>query len=348
MPPPNPLLRFARRRRSVRSPLPRLLLAYAVFGGSVAPVLATAAAAAPGTATDEVEVLAEADDDADILLLLPSDAAIEIDGKAENGYYPVVIGELDGWVPTGGVASVVDDDRDDRDERNDPTVVVVAAADVALRAEPDNAADRLLGIEAGEAVEPTGEQDAGFVEVRFADESGWVRGASLTIDPGGAADGAAPPDDDRAAPRAERAQPDKRAQPDERAAKPERVPRAERVGRAAREVKQRADRADRRRIPQPPRNAPNYARGELIRIIEEAADYYDQPREDMLRVARCESELTPTAVNPRTGDSGLFQFNPDTWQTTPYRRYSIFDPRASAFAAGWMWSVGRRNEWVCQ
>lgn len=337
MPPPNPLLRFAR-RRNVRSPLTRLLLACAVFGASGAPVLA-AAAAAPGTATDEVEVLAEADDDADILILLPSDAAIEIDGKAENGYYPVVIGELDGWVPTGGVASVVDADRD---ERNDPTVVVVAAADVALRAEPDNAADRLLGIEAGEAVEPTGEHDAGFVEVRFADESGWVRGAALSIDPGAAAEGAGPPDDDRAAPRAER------AQPAERAAKPERVPRAERVGRAAREVKQRADRADRRRIPEPPRNAPNYARGELIRIIEEAADYYDQPREDMLRVARCESELTPTAVNPRTGDSGLFQFNPDTWQTTPYRRYSIFDPRASAFAAGWMWSVGRRNEWVCQ
>ncbi|MDP9363526.1 MAG: transglycosylase SLT domain-containing protein, partial [Chloroflexota bacterium] len=122
-------------------------------------------------------------------------------------------------------------------------------------------------------------------------------------------------------------------------------PRTERAGRGERDSR-RASRAP--NIPEPPRNAANYSKAELIRLIEEAADYYDQPREDMLRVARCESELTPTAVNPRTGDSGLFQFNPDTWQTTPYRRYDIFDPRASAFAAGWMWSVGRRNEWVCQ
>ena len=47
-------------------------------------------------------------------------------------------------------------------------------------------------------------------------------------------------------------------------------------------------------------------------------------------------------------DSGLFQFNPNTWLTTPYANEDIFDPRASALAAGWMWSVGRRNEWVCQ
>ncbi len=65
-------------------------------------------------------------------------------------------------------------------------------------------------------------------------------------------------------------------------------------------------------------------------------------------MAQCESQFEPEAVNPVTGDSGLFQFNPGTWLTTPYGEYDIFDPRASAYAAGWMWSVGRRNEWVCQ
>ena len=96
------------------------------------------------------------------------------------------------------------------------------------------------------------------------------------------------------------------------------------------------------------RDPRDFTEAEIIQIIYEAADYYGQPREDMLRVARCESELVPTAVNRVTGDYGLFQFRPSTWLSTPYGEYDIFDPRASAYAAGWMWSVGRRNEWVCQ
>lgn len=86
---------------------------------------------------------------------------------------------------------------------------------------------------------------------------------------------------------------------------------------------------------------------EIIQIIYAAADRYGQPREDMLRVARCESVLDPNAVNP-AGSYGLFQFIPSTWATTPYANEDIFDAYASANAAGWMWSVGRRNEWVCQ
>ncbi len=86
---------------------------------------------------------------------------------------------------------------------------------------------------------------------------------------------------------------------------------------------------------------------EIIQIIYAAADRYGQPREDMLRVARCESGLNPNAVNP-SGSYGLFQFIPSTWATTPYAQYDIYDAWASANAAGWMWSVGRRGEWVCQ
>ena len=86
---------------------------------------------------------------------------------------------------------------------------------------------------------------------------------------------------------------------------------------------------------------------QIIQIIYAAADRYGQPRADMLRVARCESNLVPTAVNP-AGSYGLFQFIPSTWASTPYSAYDIFDPWASANAAGWMWSVGRRAEWVCQ
>ncbi len=92
----------------------------------------------------------------------------------------------------------------------------------------------------------------------------------------------------------------------------------------------------------------SWSRDDLKEIIYAAADQYGQPREDMLRVARCESNMIPTAVNPYGGSYGLFQFKPGTWLSTPYAEYDIFDPRASANAAAWMWSVGRRREWVCQ
>ncbi len=87
---------------------------------------------------------------------------------------------------------------------------------------------------------------------------------------------------------------------------------------------------------------------EIIAIIYAAADRYGQPREDMLRVARCESDLVPTAVNKRGGSYGLFQFKSGTWLGTPFAEYDIFDPRANANAAAWMWAQGRRREWVCQ
>jgi hypothetical protein len=96
------------------------------------------------------------------------------------------------------------------------------------------------------------------------------------------------------------------------------------------------------------RDITSWRRRELIAIIHDAADRYGQPREDMVRVARCESDLVPTAVNRSGGSYGLFQFKPGTWLGTPFAEYDIFDPRASANAAAWMWSQGRRREWVCQ
>jgi uncharacterized protein YgiM (DUF1202 family) len=94
--------------------------------------------------------------------------------------------------------------------------------------------------------------------------------------------------------------------------------------------------------------ADGYSAEELVQIIDAAADTYGQPREDMLRVATCESELNPAAVNASSGASGLFQFMPGTWATTPFADQDIFDPVANANAAAWMWSQGRRGEWSCQ
>lgn len=65
------------------------------------------------------------------------------------------------------------------------------------------------------------------------------------------------------------------------------------------------------------------------------------------RRAECESHLNPRAHN-RSGATGLFQFLPSTWATTPYARMDINSPYASALAAGWMETHGRGNEWVCR
>ena len=91
----------------------------------------------------------------------------------------------------------------------------------------------------------------------------------------------------------------------------------------------------------------DFSRQQIVRIIYDAADRYHQSRSDMLRVAECESNLNPYAVNP-SGSYGLFQFIRSTWKSTPYGNEDVFDPRANANAASWMWSQGRKSEWVCQ
>jgi len=99
--------------------------------------------------------------------------------------------------------------------------------------------------------------------------------------------------------------------------------------------------------PTPAAAAPTSSGGSVTEIITAAANRYGQSPSAMLAVAKCESNYDPNAVNRSSGASGLFQFLPGTWRTTPYASYSIFDPWANANAAGWMWSVGRRGEWVC-
>ena len=69
--------------------------------------------------------------------------------------------------------------------------------------------------------------------------------------------------------------------------------------------------------------------------------------DELWRKARCESGLNPYARNGSEA-SGLFQFLPSTFRSTPFGRFSIFSPYANALAAGWMHSAGRGGEWVCR
>jgi hypothetical protein len=92
----------------------------------------------------------------------------------------------------------------------------------------------------------------------------------------------------------------------------------------------------------------SYSQDQIVGIINEAADNYGQSRDDMLRVARCESGLDPHAVGGGGAYHGLYQFVPSTFEGTPYGQYDIYDPWANANAASWMWAEGHKNEWVCQ
>jgi hypothetical protein len=68
---------------------------------------------------------------------------------------------------------------------------------------------------------------------------------------------------------------------------------------------------------------------------------------ELWRKAACESHLWRYARNP-SGASGLYQFLGSTWRSTPFGRYSVYDPYASALAAGWMHAHGRGGEWSCR
>ena len=92
----------------------------------------------------------------------------------------------------------------------------------------------------------------------------------------------------------------------------------------------------------------HYSEQQILGFIKKSAKQYGQSRKAMERVARCESNLDPCAVNRSGPYYGLYQFLKSTWKTTPYKNDNIFDPKAQALATGWMWKQGRKNEWACK
>lgn len=66
------------------------------------------------------------------------------------------------------------------------------------------------------------------------------------------------------------------------------------------------------------------------------------------RVAFCESTLNPNAVNAGSGASGLFQFMPATWASSPFASASPFDPALNARAAAWLYQKYGPGQWDCQ
>jgi hypothetical protein len=98
---------------------------------------------------------------------------------------------------------------------------------------------------------------------------------------------------------------------------------------------------------------PPVAPGSIQQIILDAfASLGPTSQAWALRVARCESNFNPLAVNRSSGASGLFQFLPSSWANTPQGRagLSVFDATANAQGAAWYYNATGRtgSPWSCK
>jgi hypothetical protein len=92
--------------------------------------------------------------------------------------------------------------------------------------------------------------------------------------------------------------------------------------------------------------------GDIEAMIRAAAGAWGADASQLLRVAWCESRYNPSAINARSGASGLFQFMPATWAANSvragYAGASVFDPAASANVAAYMFARGQAAQWSCK
>ncbi len=74
--------------------------------------------------------------------------------------------------------------------------------------------------------------------------------------------------------------------------------------------------------------------------------------ERALRVMACESGGLPTAKNPGSSASGLFQHLGRYWtarsQRAGWAGASIFDPEANIAVAAWLQRTGGWSHWECR
>ncbi len=348
------------------APAVRLLTALFILASALAPVFVAprpAAAADWAVTTSALNLRSGPSTDQRIRLVMPDGADVEIIGGPRRGFYKVVYNGREGWahgdyLDFGGGGS-----NNGGGSSSGSTAVLSA---LNLRTGPSTANSIILVMPAGARVDLTGDGENGFLGVVYRGTTGWAHsdyldagnGASDDDDDGGSlptgnGGGSATVIDGALNLRAG----------------PSTGDRIILVMPGGADVELTGDEANGflgviyngtrgwaygQYIDQGGGNdggvdgSDGWSTDEIIAIIYAAADRYGQSREDMLRVARCESGLDPYNVTPPYSASGLFQFLPSTWASTPYANEDIFDPVANANAAGWMWSVGRRNEWVCQ
>jgi uncharacterized protein YraI len=345
--------------------------AYLSIGGTTDPPVTSGPGTGSARTTTELNLRAGPNLSSDVLLVMPGGASVTVTGGGQNGFVPVTYGGTSGWAYASYLTSGggTPDPEPTAPPAAGPSGTAVTTADLNLRSAPTTASAVLVVMPYGATVNLAGQTQSGFHAVRYGSIEGWAHGDYLAI--GGTSEPAPtpPPPAPEQGPTGTyytTADLNLRSGPSTSTSVITVMPRG-----AALTVTGSSQAgfysatyngssgwayasylttsAPQTPVPTtPPSNGGSeYTEAQIIAIIYAAADRYGQPRADMVRVARCESLLDPNAVNP-AGSYGLFQFITSTWASTPYAAYDIFDPWASANAAGWMWSVGRRNEWVCQ
>lgn len=84
--------------------------------------------------------------------------------------------------------------------------------------------------------------------------------------------------------------------------------------------------------------------------IRDAASRHGVSAEWLIDVMMCESGGNPHAVNPQTGDSGLFQYQPSTfWTFSGMSGISgdLWDPYVQIEMTAWAFANGYADHWVC-
>jgi len=307
-----------------------------------------------------------------VRLTMPSGASVEVMGSAQSGFLPVRYNGTKGWASveflnTGGGSTPAPNPGSGSgvDVGDIVTGSATTTANLNLRNGPGTSHSIRLTMPSGAGVEVMGSAQSGFLPVRYNGTKGWASADFLNTGSGSAPAPAPAPDPGSGATidnKVTTAALNLRSGPGTTFTVVTVLPPGTQVDVtgaaqngflpvrwAGRSGFAHSDfLVDPGATPDP--GSGDASEQEIIAIIYAAADRWGQPRADMLRVARCESNLDPAVVNRSSGASGLFQFMPSTFAFTPNgeRGENIFNAYSSADAAGWMWANGMRNHWACQ
>ncbi len=300
-----------------------------------------------------------------VRLVIPPGAAVKVRGS-RNDFLAVTYNGVEGWAarPYLAIQSTSSSGGGGSGSGGGsfPRGAYVVTDTLNLRRGPSVSDGVLLVMPVGSRVETTGEASNGFAQVRYGSATGWT--SAVYLDSGGPASVPQEPANSGFTPRPAGSGIAVVVEDLTFRSSPSRTGRVLAVLPAGSEVRLSGSAsngyyrvfsgsrmgwvaAEYLLPPARPTDRYGYSKALIRSFIVTAAVRYGQNPDAMLRVAECESNLVATAVN-RSGSYGIFQFVPSTWASTPYADNDIFEAWANANAAAWMWSTGRRNEWVCQ
>lgn len=112
----------------------------------------------------------------------------------------------------------------------------------------------------------------------------------------------------------------------------------------------------RKAVPAPTKPKPVVALS-VEQTVRTAARKHGVDEDHLVRIARCESTLNPSAVNygyaaGGGNPTGLFQYLPETWtrigSRSPYGVRDVYSARDQAEVTAWAFANGYAGEWACK